>query len=248
MARHRLRSSLTLKSKAPSQPTKRSTLFDGDGLTATNRSFGERREEELVSQVCSTSEQEAHQDELGNLPSPLPLAKSNASRDEYLSLCWLMVLTPKPTSTDKAKASERVPRSTRSEPVARKWLDEQIKTAGISEDHAADIWRSLRDGTSFPALGDVPVNEIRPKLLRTAPLTLLSNEAYLETLRRIISRLNEIFRWAATEELIEFNPADNLGQRFSKPKKQNMPALPPSELPRFMESLTMRQSGWKHVC
>lgn len=60
----------------------------------------------------------------------------------------------------------------------------------------------------------------------------------LETLRRIISRLNEIFRWAATEELIEFNPADNLGQRFSKPKKQNMPALPPSELPRFMESLT----------
>jgi hypothetical protein len=32
---------------------------------------------------------------------------------------------------------------------------------------------------------------------------------------------------AATEELIEFNPADNLGQRFSKPKKQNMPALPP---------------------
>jgi hypothetical protein len=44
-------------------------------------------------------------------------------------------------------------------------------------------------------------------------------------------RLNEIFRYAATEELIEFNPADNLGQRFSKPKKQNMPALPPSELP-----------------
>lgn len=60
----------------------------------------------------------------------------------------------------------------------------------------------------------------------------------LETLRRIISRLNEIFRWAATEELIEFNPADNLGHRFSKPKKQNMPALPPNELPRFMIALS----------
>lgn len=60
----------------------------------------------------------------------------------------------------------------------------------------------------------------------------------METLRRIISRLNEIFRWATTEELIEFNPADNLGQRFSKPKKQNMPALPPNELPRFMLAIS----------
>lgn len=54
----------------------------------------------------------------------------------------------------------------------------------------------------------------------------IEKRGVLETLRRVISRLNEIFRYAATEELIEFNPADNLGQRFSKPKKQNMPALP----------------------
>lgn len=66
----------------------------------------------------------------------------------------------------------------------------------------------------------------------------IEQRGVLETLRRIISRLNEIFRYAATEELIEFNPADNLGQRFSKPKKQNMPALPPSGLPGLMESLT----------
>lgn len=66
----------------------------------------------------------------------------------------------------------------------------------------------------------------------------IEQRGVLETLRRIISRLNEIFRYAATEELIEFNPADNLAQRFSKPKKQNMPALPPDELPRFMVALS----------
>ncbi len=60
----------------------------------------------------------------------------------------------------------------------------------------------------------------------------------METLRRIISRLNEIFRWAATAELIEYNPTDNLGQRFNKPKKQNMPALPPDDLPRFLIALS----------
>ncbi len=55
----------------------------------------------------------------------------------------------------------------------------------------------------------------------------------LETLRRIISRLNEIFRYAATEELIEFNPADNLGNS-SVSQKQNMPALPLPSYPLLL--------------
>lgn len=119
--------------------------------------------------------------------------------------------------------------------VAKKWLDEKIKTSGISQDHAKDIWRSL-ERNIFPTLGDVPIKEIRPKMLKQH-LDPIEQRGVLETLRRIISRLNEIFRYAATEELIEFNPADNLTQRFRKPKKQNMPALPPSELPKFIVAL-----------
>ncbi|EHL0161519.1 single-stranded DNA-binding protein [Escherichia coli] len=142
---------------------------------------------------------------------------------------------PQIHNNDKAKALKSATEHTL-QAVARKWLDEKVKTSGISQDHAADIWRSLERNV-FPGLGNVPINEIRPKLLKQH-LDPIEQRGVLETLRRIISRLNEIFRWAATEELIEFNPADNLGQRFSKPKKQNMPALPPSELPRFMESLT----------
>jgi integrase len=68
-------------------------------------------------------------------------------------------------------------------------------------------------------LGDTPIKEIRPKMLKQH-LEPIEKRGVLETLRRIISRLNEIFRYAATEELIEFNPADNLGQRFSKPKNR----------------------------
>ncbi|EOO4095980.1 tyrosine-type recombinase/integrase, partial [Escherichia coli] len=134
-------------------------------------------------------------------------------------------------NNDKANALKNATEHTL-QAVARKWLDEKVKTSGISQDHAKDIWRSL-ERNIFPGLGKVPVNEIRPKLLKQH-LDPIEQRGVLETLRRIISRLNEIFRWAATEELIEFNPADNLGQRFSKPKKQNMPALPPSELPRFL--------------
>ncbi len=38
----------------------------------------------------------------------------------------------------------------------------------------------------------------------------IEKRGVLETLRRIISRLNEIFRYAATEELIEFGNDSNL--------------------------------------
>lgn len=112
------------------------------------------------------------------------------------------------------------------EKVAEQWLKEKKRTSDLSEDHAKDVWRSLEMHV-FPSLGSTPVTEIRPKMLKEH-LTPLEEQGILETLRRVISRLNEIFRFAISEELIEFNPADNLVARFKKPKKQNMPALPPA--------------------
>ncbi|EBU5382776.1 integrase arm-type DNA-binding domain-containing protein, partial [Salmonella enterica subsp. enterica serovar Typhimurium] len=121
------------------------------------------------------------------------------------------------------------------EKVAEQWLKEKKRTSDLSEDHAKDVWRSLEMHV-FPSLGNTPVTEIRPKMLKEH-LTPLEEQGILETLRRVISRLNEIFRFAISEELIEFNPADNLVARFKKPKKQNMPALHPSELGRLMLAL-----------
>jgi len=169
---------------------------------------------------------------LGTYPH-LTLARARALRDEYLSLL-ANGIDPQVHNSDKANALKNATEHTL-QAVARKWLDEKVKTSGISQDHAEDIWRSL-ERNIFPCLGNVSVNEIRPKLVKQH-LDPIEQRGVLETLRRIISRLNEIFRYAATEELIEFNPADNLAQRFSKPKKQNMPALPPTELPRFLTVL-----------
>lgn len=160
----------------------------------------------------------------------LTLAQARALRDEYLSLL-AQGIDPQSHNEQKAQALKDATEHT-FQTVAKKWLDEKIKTSGISQDYAKDIWRSL-ERNIFPTLGDVPIKELRPKMLKQH-LNPIEQRSVLETLRRIISRLNEIFRYAATEELIEFNPVDNLTQRFSKPKKQNMPALPPSELPKFI--------------
>ncbi|EFN8087402.1 tyrosine-type recombinase/integrase [Escherichia coli] len=213
------------------KPTEKEfTLWDGDGLFLRIKPSGKKIWH--LGYTVPLTKKRAKMS-LGFYPY-LTLAQARALRDEYLSLL-AQGIDPQSHNEQKAQALKDATEHT-FQTVAKKWLDEKIKTSGISQDHAKDIWRSL-ERNIFPTLGDVPIKEIRPKMLKQH-LDPIEQRGVLETLRRIISRLNEIFRYAATEELIEFNPADNLIQRFSKPKKQNMPALPPDELPRFMTALS----------
>ncbi|EOC3002467.1 TPA: integrase domain-containing protein [Escherichia coli] len=212
------------------KPTEKEfTLWDGDGLFLRIKPSGKKIWH--LGYTVPLTKKRAKMS-LGFYPY-LTLAQARALRDEYLSLL-AQGIDPQSHNEQKAQALKDATEHT-FQTVAKKWLDEKIKTSGISQDHAKDIWRSL-ERNIFPTLGDIPIKEIRPKMLKQH-LNPIEQRGVLETLRRIISRLNEIFRYAATEELIEFNPADNLTQRFSKPKKQNMPALPPSELPRFIVAL-----------
>ena len=219
-----------IKSTKPAD--KEINLFDGDGLILRIAPLTKGGKKNWYFRYAVPVSKKRTKMSLGTYPH-LTLARARALRDEYLSLLANRI-DPQVHNNNKANALKNATEHTL-QTVARKWLDEKVKTSGISQDHAEDIWRSL-ERNIFPGLGNVPINEIRPKLLKQH-LDPIEQRGVLETLRRIISRLNEIFRYAATEELIKFNPADNLGQRFSKPKKQNMPALPPSELPRFLVAL-----------
>ncbi|WP_263816973.1 integrase domain-containing protein [Klebsiella pneumoniae] len=215
------------------QPTdKEINLFDGDGLILRIAPLSKGGKKNWYFRYAVPVSKKRTKMSLGTYPH-LTLARARALRDEYLSLL-ANGINPQVHNTQKANALKDATEHT-FQAVAKKWLDEKVKTSGISQDHANDIWRSL-ERNIFPTLGDTPIKEIRPKMLKQH-LDPIEKRGVLETLRRIISRLNEIFRYAATEELIEFNPADNLAQRFSKPKKQNMPALPPTELPRFLTVL-----------
>ncbi|ENH2942568.1 tyrosine-type recombinase/integrase [Salmonella enterica subsp. enterica serovar Kiambu] len=216
-----------IKSTKPAD--KEINLFDGDGLILRIAPLSKGGKKNWYFRYAVPVSKKRTKMSLGTYPH-LTLARARALRDEYLSLL-ANGIDPQVHNNDKANALKNATEHTL-QTVARKWLDEKVKTSGISQDHAEDIWRSL-ERNIFPTLGDTPIKEIRPKMLKQH-LDPIEKRGVLETLRRIISRLNEIFRYAATEELIEFNPADNLAQRFSKPKKQNMPALPPSELPRFL--------------
>ncbi|ENH7385643.1 TPA: integrase arm-type DNA-binding domain-containing protein, partial [Enterobacter hormaechei] len=202
--------------KSTKASEKEINLFDGDGLMLRIAPLTKGGAKRWYFRYAVPLTKKRTKISLGTYPH-LTLANARALRDQYLSLL-ANGIDPQTHNTDKANALKDATEHTL-QAVARKWLDEKARTTGITKDHAEDIWRSL-ERNIFPSLGHVPIKEIRPKLLKQQ-LEPLEHRRVFETLRRIISRLNEIFRWAATEELIEFNPADNLGQRFTKPKKQN---------------------------
>lgn len=119
--------------------------------------------------------------------------------------------------------------------MAANWF--QIKSRSVTEDYAKDIWRSL-DKDVFPTIGSIPVQEIKARTIVEA-LEPIKARGALETVRRLVQRVNEIMIYAVNTGLIDANPASGVGMAFEKPKKQNMPTLRPEELPKLMRSLVM---------
>ncbi|WP_086982448.1 integrase domain-containing protein [Vibrio aphrogenes] len=117
--------------------------------------------------------------------------------------------------------------------VSQEWFE--IKKDSITPDYADDIWRSLMLHV-FPKLADTPIKEI------TAPLIIdllrpIEAKGSLETVKRLTQRLNEIMNYATNCGLIQANPLTGIKAAFKKPKKENMAALAPHELPELMSAI-----------
>ncbi len=94
------------------------------------------------------------------------------------------------------------------------------------------------DKDVYPTIGAIPVQEIKARTIVEA-LEPIKARGALETVRRLVQRINEIMIYAVNTGLIDANPASGVGMAFEKPKKQNMPTLRPEELPKLMRSLVI---------
>lgn len=93
----------------------------------------------------------------------------------------------------------------------------------------------------------MPVQQIKARILVEA-LEPIKARGALETIRRLVQRINEIMIYAVNTGLIDANPASGIGMAFEKPKKQNMPTLRPEELPKLMRSLVMSNLSVSNRC
>lgn len=205
------------------------TLHDGDGLFMLVKTSGKKLWRFRYQRPESSSRTNLS---LGSYPA-LTLAVARQMRDQYLSMLAQGI--------DPQKQQEEVSEQRQIEldsifsVVAGRWF--LLKSKSVTEDYAKDIWRSLEKDI-FPSIGEIPVQTLKARTIVEA-LEPIKARGALETVRRLVQRINEIMIYAVNTGLIDANPASGVGMAFEKPKKQNMPTLRPEELPKLMRSLVM---------
>ncbi|MFP5596987.1 integrase domain-containing protein [Kluyvera sp. 142486] len=205
------------------------TLHDGDGLFLIVKTSGKklwrfRYQRPITKQRTMMG--------LGAFPA-LSLADARGLRADYLALL-ANGIDPQ-IQAEIAEEQQQIALDSIFSTVAGNWFI--MKSKSVTEDYAKDIWRSL-DKDVFPAIGSIPVQEIKARTIVEA-LEPIKARGALETVRRLVQRINEIMIYAVNIGLIDANPASGVGMAFEKPKKQNMPTLRPEELPKLMRSLVM---------
>ncbi len=205
------------------------TLHDGDGLFLLVKTSGKKLWRFRYQRPVSGSRTNLS---LGSYPA-LTLAAARQIRDQHL-ITLAQGMDPQ-QQQELASEQRQIELDSIFSIVATNWF--QIKSRSVTEDYAKDIWRSL-DKDVFPTIGSIPVQEIKARTIVEA-LEPIKARGALETVRRLVQRVNEIMIYAVNTGLIDANPASGVGMAFEKPKKQNMPTLRPEELPKLMRSLVM---------
>lgn len=205
------------------------TLHDGDGLFLLVKTSGKKLWRFRYQRPNSTSRTNLS---LGAYPA-LTLAAARQIRDQHLSL---LAQNIDPQQQQEIVSEQRqIELDSVFSTVAANWF--QLKSKSVTPDYAKDIWRSL-DKDVFPAIGEIPVQEIKARTIIEA-LEPIKARGALETVRRLVQRINEIMIYAVNTGLLDANPSSGVGMAFERPKKQNMPTLRPEELPKLMRSLVM---------
>ncbi|WP_233966233.1 integrase domain-containing protein [Pectobacterium polaris] len=205
------------------------TLHDGNGLFLLVKTTGKklwrfRYQKPITGQRTMIG--------FGAYPA-LSLADARAMRDEKLSLLAKGIDPQQKVAKEEEEAQIAVESIFIN--VARSWF--ALKQTNVSADHAKDIWRSLEKDV-LPTIENIPVQDIKARTLIQA-LEPIKARGALETVRRLVQRINEIMVYAVNTGLIDANPASGIGMAFERPKKQHMPTIRPEELPKLMRTIAM---------
>lgn len=205
------------------------TLHDGDGLFLIVKTSGKKLWRFRYQRPATKQRTMMG---LGAFPA-LSLADARGLRADYLALL-ANGIDPQ-VQAEVAEEEQQIALDSIFSTVAANWF--QLKSKSVTPDYAKDIWRSLEKDV-LPAIGEIPVQQIKARTLVEA-LEPIKARGALETVRRLVQRINEIMIYAVNTGLIDANPASGIGMAFEKPKKQNMPTLRPEELPKLMRTLVM---------
>ncbi|WP_395391525.1 integrase arm-type DNA-binding domain-containing protein [Novosphingobium sp. BL-8A] len=120
-----------------------------------------------------------------------------------------------------ARRTSAVDEETTFKAVALRW--HELQKPQWKPVHAGDVLRSL-EREAFPAIGSLPIGEIRAPQIREMLQGVQANGA-IETAHRIRQRISAIFRFAIAHDLAENDPAAAIGDALQAVVKGKQPAL-----------------------
>lgn len=169
---------------------------------------------------------------LGNYPE-LSLADARERRAQSKALL-VRNIDPQQHQQQKREA-EKLRQGNTFQKVAADWY-EMKKSQNLAPNTIKDIWRSLEKYV-FPDIGITPINELTARKFVTL-LDPIKARGNLETLKRVLQRINEVMDFAANSGLIEVNTAINVRKAFPTPTKKHIPTIRPEQLPELMSTLS----------
>jgi len=167
---------------------------------------------------------------LGTYPA-LSLAQARSIREEYRSLLAQGIDPQEHKEQEQKAAIEHIENSLLS--VANRWKAKKVQK--VEAETLKKDWRRM-EIYLFPFIGDMPINEILPKVVIEA-LESLYNQGKGDTLKRTIRLLNEVLNFAVNYGLIAFNPCLRINEVFNFGKSTNNPAITPKELPELIKAV-----------
>lgn len=213
--------------KAAKPQDKDYQLYDGDGLTLLIKSSGSKLWQFRYYRPYT---KQRTKQSFGAYPA-VTLSDARKLRAESRSLL-AKDIDPQEYQKDQIRSSQEAKTNT-FQIVAERWWE--VKKSTVTEDYGNDIWRSLERDV-FPTIGDISITDIKAHILVQAIQPVQARGA-LETVRRLCQRINEVMIYAQNTGLIDAVPSINIGKAFEKPKKKNMPSIPPDQLPKLMQTM-----------
>ncbi|EHQ0038395.1 tyrosine-type recombinase/integrase [Escherichia coli] len=159
----------------------------------------------------------------------ISLAEARRLRAEYRTL---LASGTDPQDHERHKRETEARRQGNTfESVAASWYGMK-KSQNLAYNTIKDIWRSLEKYV-FPFIGNAPIDTLTARRF-VEILTPIRERGNLETLKRVLQRINEVMDYAANSGLIDTNPAVNVRKAFPTPVKTHMPTIRPEQLPELM--------------
>ncbi|HCI8503232.1 TPA: tyrosine-type recombinase/integrase [Klebsiella pneumoniae] len=166
-----------------------------------------------------------------------PAISLSDARQQREGIRKMLALNINPVQQQAAERGSRTPEKVFKN-VALAWHKSNRKW---SQNTADRLLASLNNHI-FPVIGNLPVSELKPRHFIDL-LKGIEEKGLLEVASRTRQHLSNIMRHAVHQELIDTNPAANLGGVTTPPVRRHYPALPLERLPELLERIGAYHQG-----